>query len=159
MSAVEIRTGIASLLSQPLKLAALFILLAWLPSVTGCDSSDDGAAPPRASSNTDLADLSLSQGALSPGFSAATLSYTSSVEIGVDAVTVSAVSADTTARLDVAGTGSAQAAIALNVGRNPIEIVVTAEDGRTTRTYTVTVTRGYLGDIQVPDANDGFGER
>lgn len=39
---------------------------------------------------------------------------------------------------------SASAAIALDVGANVIEVVVTAEDGTTPRTYTVTVTRATL---------------
>ena len=55
---------------------------------------------------------------------------TASVKVGKQGQTLAAVSS-----------GSASAAIALDVGDNPIDVEVTAEDTTVTKTYTVTVTR------------------
>lgn len=47
--------------------------------------------------------------------------------------------------------GNPSSALALNAGSKPIAVKVTAEDGTTTKTYTVTVTRAnvlYLPFIQ-----------
>ena len=63
----------------------------------------------------------------------------------VASTTVTPTTADAGATVTVAGetvtSGEASAAIDLTVGKNAIAIVVTAEDGTTMKTYTVTVTR------------------
>ena len=92
--------------------------------------------PPAAvSSDASLSALSLSQGTLSPAFSASTYTYTASVDNSVTSTTVSATTTDNDAT--VTGTG----AQTLNVGANTLTITVTAEDSTTTQDYTVTVTR------------------
>jgi predicted outer membrane repeat protein len=92
-----------------------------------------------------LSALSLSSGTLSPTFATTTLSYTASVTNGTTSVTVTPTVNDATATVKVNGTtvlsGSASGTIALSVGSNVITTVVTAQDGSTTKTYTVTVTR------------------
>ncbi|MDR1642996.1 MAG: cadherin-like beta sandwich domain-containing protein [Clostridiales bacterium] len=94
------------------------------------------ANPPAKSADATLASLSLGAGVeLSPSFESGTASYTASVPNGVSSVTVSATPSDSSA--SVAGTGSKN----LAVGENIITITVTAEDGTTTKDYTVTVTR------------------
>ncbi|ACM21690.1 cytochrome c, 20 heme-binding sites [Geotalea daltonii FRC-32] len=97
------------------------------------------------SSNADLSNLVLSSGTLSPAFSSATTSYTASVANSVSSITVTPTEADTTATTTVNGTavnsGTASGPIALSVGANTITTVVTAQDGTTTKTYTVVVTR------------------
>jgi hypothetical protein len=97
------------------------------------------------SSNADLSNLVLSAGTLSPAFASATLSYTASVANTVASITVTPTEADTTATTTVNGTavnsGTASGPIALAVGANTITTVVTAQDGTTTKTYTVVVTR------------------
>jgi gliding motility-associated-like protein len=97
------------------------------------------------SSNANLSDLSLSAGALSPVFSTATNTYAASVTNAVSSITLTPTLADATATITVNGTavanGSASGAVALNVGSNVINVVVTAQDGTPTNTYTVTVTR------------------
>ena len=74
------------------------------------------------------------------------MDYTASVDNEVTSVTVTPSTADAAASVTVAGTdttsGTASGANNLNVGANEIRVVVTAEDGSTTKTYTVTVTRG-----------------
>ncbi len=101
------------------------------------------AAP--ASTDATLSNLVLSQGTLSPGFASGTTSYTASVDNAVTSLTVTPTVTDANATVTVNGTsvtsGSASGAINLNVGSNIITVVVTAEDGTTTETYTVDVTR------------------
>ena len=97
------------------------------------------------SNNANLGALAISAGSLVPAFSSATLVYADAVANGVSTITVTPTVADATATVKVNGTavasGSASAAIVLAVGANPITVVVTAQDGTTTQTYTVNVTR------------------
>ena len=97
------------------------------------------------SANADLSALSLSSGTLSPAFAAGTTSYTASVSNATTSLTVTPTVANGSASVTVNGvattSGSASGAIALNVGANTITTIVTAQDGSTTKTYTVTVTR------------------
>lgn len=103
------------------------------------------------STNANLASLTISAGTLSPAFASGTISYTDSVSNATASLTVTPTLADGTASLTVNGSavtsGSASAPIALSVGSgNVINVVVTAQDGVTTKTYTVTVTRaGVVG--------------
>ena len=89
--------------------------------------------------------LTLSSGTLSPAFTAATKIYTASVTNATTSMTVTPTVTDTTATIKVNGTavasGVASGAISLVVGSNPITVLVTAQDGTTQSTYTVTVTR------------------
>ena len=98
-----------------------------------------------ASSVATLAALTPSSGTLSPTFASATTSYTDSVSNAITSVTVTPTLTDTTATMKVNGvavaSGTASAAIPLAVGANPLSVVVTAQNGTTTSTYTVTVTR------------------
>ena len=81
---------------------------------------------------------------INPDFASATKRYTLSVDSEVDAITVSATPNGEAAlsymrNASDAGDGSM---IALHVGITPIKVVVTAGDGTTTQSYTITVTRG-----------------
>lgn len=97
------------------------------------------------SANTALESLVLSSGILSPDFSGETTSYTASVPYAVDSLTVTPTTSEPTASVQVndttAASGSPSNAINLEVGPNTINVVVTAPDGTTSRTYTVIVTR------------------
>ncbi|OAB34019.1 cadherin-like beta sandwich domain-containing protein [Paenibacillus glacialis] len=97
-----------------------------------------------ANSNADLGSLTVSSGTLSPAFESGIVSYTSSVDNSVSSLIVTASTHDSNATMTVNGksvvSGQASGAISLNVGNNPITIVVTAQNG-TSKTYTVTVTR------------------
>ena len=118
------------------------------------------------SADADLSSLTLADNngmavVLEPIFDAAapdTVDYTASVDNEVTSVTVTPSTADAAASVTVAGTdttsGTASGANNLNVGANEIRVVVTAEDGSTTKTYTVTVTRGAPPN-QPPVANAG----
>ena len=98
------------------------------------------------SANADLSDLTLSGGGtLSPTFDAATQIYTASVPYTGITLTVTPTVSDTNATVAVSGTtvlsGNASDAITLTLGANVIPVRVTAQDGTTTKPYTVTVTR------------------
>ena len=103
------------------------------------------AADATESSDADLSALTISAGTL-PAFAAGTTSYAVDVDNDVASVTLTPTTNDDGATLTVDGTAVASAtasgAITLNVGANAIAIVVTAQDGTTEKTYTVTVTRG-----------------
>ena len=86
------------------------------------------------SANADLAGLSLSAGTLSPGFGAATTSYSASVDNAVTGVSVSAPAADAGASVSVNGGSN------LSVGANTVTVTVTAANG-TAKTYTINVVR------------------
>ena len=103
------------------------------------------------STDAALADLVLSGVTLVPAFDAAGVTYTADVAHAVAQTTVTATAADaraTVAYLDGAGVARADAepAVAghqvnLSVHANVIGVQVTAEDGSTSVTYTVTVRR------------------
>ena len=109
----------------------------------------------RAAAPTDaiLSALSLSSGTLSPTFASAHTSYTASVGNPVSRITVTPTTGHASATVtyfnasdtaltdaDTASTDSFE--VDLSEGANVIKVKVTAEDGATTETYTVTVTRG-----------------
>jgi hypothetical protein len=109
-----------------------------------------------ASTNANLGGLSISQGTLSPTFASGSISYTAAVANSVGSLTVTPTVADSTATVKVNGTtvasGSASGPITLNVGTNTITVLVTAEDGSTTKSYTITVTRAAITQyvVQLP---------
>jgi len=95
-----------------------------------------------ASANSNLSNLSLSQGALNPAFASGTLNYTASIVSATNTITLTPTLADPTATVAVNGvtvaSGTPSQSMTLNVGANPITVVVTAQNG-TTKTYTVNV--------------------
>jgi gliding motility-associated-like protein len=97
------------------------------------------------SNNADLNALVLSSGALTPVFAAGTINYTASVPNSTASVTITPTVAESHATIKVNGTtvasGAASGAIALAVGTNTITTVVTAQDGSTTKTYNIIVTK------------------
>ncbi len=102
------------------------------------------------SGNADLSGLTLSNGTLTPAFAASEPSYTAEVRNSVRSLTITAMLADVNASATVSvngGTvdpltaGTASGELSLNVGVNSIEVLVTAQDSTTTKTYTIEVTR------------------
>ncbi len=95
--------------------------------------------------NANLSALKLSVGTLAPVFSTATTSYSATVANATASITVTPTTTDPNATVKVNGTtvvsGTASGPVALNVGQNIITTVVTAQNGTTTKSYTVTVTR------------------
>jgi LPXTG-site transpeptidase (sortase) family protein len=108
-----------------------------------------------ASSVATLSGLTLSAGTLSPTFAGATTSYSAGVSSTTTSLNITPACSDTYATLQVqnnaggyssATCGTAKS-IPLSIGPNVIEILVTAQDGSTTKSYTVTVTRATLTDL------------
>ena len=100
------------------------------------------------SSNSNLNNLSINSGTLTPVFNSGTTSYSVSVPFAINTVTFTPTVSDIGhASVQVNGTtvtsGSASGPIALVVGANTINIVVTAQD-ESTQTYSVIVTRGVV---------------
>ena len=91
-----------------------------------------------------LSNLVLSEGVFSPAFASGTINYSVTVSSGATSLTVRPTTADN-ATVSVNGTavisGRSSNPIPLAVGSNMLAIVVTALDGNTTKTYTVTVNR------------------
>lgn len=107
------------------------------------------------SSNTDLAGLALSTGTLTPAFDPATTSYTATVSNATTSLSVTATVSDTNATLtingDAAGSGNPAGPFSLDVGDNVVTAEVTAQDGTTTQTYTITITRAASSDANLSD--------
>jgi gliding motility-associated-like protein len=102
------------------------------------------------STNDNLSALSISAGTLTPSFASETTSYSAGVTNAVSSITITPTTSDPAATVKVNGTtvasGSASAAIPLNIGANTITVMVTAQDGATTKNYAVTVTRALSGN-------------
>lgn len=98
-----------------------------------------------ASTDADLGSLIISSGALSPTFSAAQLTYTATALFATTALTVTPTVSDSNATVTVNGvvttSGSASQSIAFSGAQSIVSVIVTAEDGTTTKTYQITVTR------------------
>ena len=92
-----------------------------------------------------LSSLVLSDGTLSPVFDPATAAYFVRVSNAVSAITLTPTVTDSNSNLTVNGSaltsGTSSQPIALSVGSNTLSIRVTAQDGTTTKTYTVVMIR------------------
>ena len=107
---------------------------------------------PVPSTDATLSGLSLGTGVtLSPAFASGTATYTASVANSVDEVTVTPTTNHASATVEILDTDDNELddaddvdddfQVALSVGDTVIKVKVTAEDGTSTQTYTVTVTR------------------
>jgi len=113
---------------------------------TGSIAATVNIATTTATTNAGLSGLTLSAGTILPAFATATTVYTVSELFAASSVTVTPTAIDPGATITVNGalvnSGTASAPIPLIVGSNKITTVVTAHNGVTTKTYTVTATRG-----------------
>lgn len=101
------------------------------------------------SDNANLKSLSLSNGKLSPSFSASRTSYTATVANSVTQCRVYATASDSDAKVSVSGDSS------LKVGKNTRTVTVTAPSGAQ-KTYTITITR-LAADEEPTDSSDTSG--
>jgi gliding motility-associated-like protein len=92
-----------------------------------------------------LSNLIVSEGTLTPVFAPGTTNYTVEVTNTITSITVTPFTNNTGATETINGvtviSGNASGAISLAVGSNVITTIVTAQDGTTTETYTITVYR------------------
>ncbi|SHN37853.1 beta strand repeat-containing protein, partial [Mucilaginibacter sp. OK098] len=105
------------------------------------------------SNDATLSSLSTTAGAFSPAFDPATTTgYTVTVPYPTNTVTITPTAADPKNISDLevqvngggyspVSSGTASGALALNAGSNSIDVQVTAQDGSTIKTYTITVIR------------------
>jgi hypothetical protein len=129
------------------KLFGSIVLLSIL-ALVGCGSSDG------ASAGNQLTSLTISLGTLSPTFASGTQAYTASVAADVTSITVTPTAKGSGATIKVTVgqtpydvTSGAPQSITLNAtDPTTITIDVTSSDGKTTYTYTITVTHAAPGE-------------
>lgn len=98
------------------------------------------------SSDALLSNLTISEGALTPSFSSGVIAYADTVSGTVNGISLTPTADDANATITVNGvsvaSGTASGFIPLTIGSNTIDVIVTAQDGITTKTYTVTIYKG-----------------
>lgn len=104
-------------------------------------SSPFGSVAYVSSNNAALKALSISSATLSPTFKSSVTEYTATVPNTTTTITVLTSAYDDLAKILINSVEIQQRTIELNVGMNIISIQVTAEDGLTTKTYTLSITR------------------
>lgn len=111
--------------------------------------------PAPASSDATLSGLTLS-GIDIGTFDSGTTSYAASVANSVSQTTVTPTLNDSGARYSIVANNTLyhSGTVQLRAGSNTIEVTVTAEDGQTRKTYTVTVTRAEESLLDRYDVND-----
>ena len=138
------------------RIPGLFLIV--LTLLAGCGGSGGGGgggggnqAALVQGANADLSELTLSAGSLDQVFQSNQLDYTATVGFLIATTTVRPTTDDPNATVTVNGrlviSGTASGSIALDEGLNTIEVIVTAEDGVTTKIYTVDVTRQTAADF------------
>jgi hypothetical protein len=133
---------------------------------TGTDGTKYAAATTvtRSFSITDsrLADLTVSEGTLTPTFESGIGSYSSTVATSITSLTVTPTASYSGASITVNGvsvsSGSASGEIALSEGANTITIVVTDGADSTTTTLTVTRTPSFVPPVPTSPINDPGGD-
>ncbi len=93
------------------------------------------------SDDASLTDISIPGIELTPAFDSETMSYTASVGNRTESAAITAEPADDAAAVTINGAAGTTGEVALNVGSNVIDVEVTAADGVTTKTYTITIER------------------
>ena len=105
------------------------------------------------SNDASLSSLTISAGVLSPSFTSTTLNYNDTVSSTITSISLIPTTTDTNAIIKINGnvsiSGTATVNFPLNFGNNIISIVVTAQDGTTTQTYTLSIIRPYSADASL----------
>jgi len=144
------------------------LLMVMLAGCGGGGGSGGGSSSGGVTScDVTLADLVLSAGSLDQAFQSTQCVYTATVGFLMTATTVAPTTSDAASTVTVNGvdvaSGNASAAIPLAVGKNTLTVIVTADDGVTTGTYTVTVTRESAGEFAqqayIKASNTGSGDQ
>ncbi len=124
-----------------------------------CTSDCNNIARYDLATNASLSGLVLSRGTLVPAFDPGITTYMVDVINGVSSLTVTPTAADAGARIHVrvnrgawsaVPSGSPSIALTIDIGDNPIDVQVTAEDGITNTYYTAWVTRAPFTWIYLP---------
>ncbi len=95
--------------------------------------------------NVDLGSIGLSTGTLSPAFGADTLNYTVDLPADADSITLTPISSNPDAAFKINGAAQSSRQFDLKPGETATAtILVTGQDGLTTKTYTVRFTRAAI---------------
>ena len=113
-------------------------------SLTGCGGGGNNNSS-ESESDVSLVELNLDGATLDRTFQTGFFNYSASVAFSQKTILLTPVTSDTGATVQVNGSevasGSASASIALVEGANTITLVVTAEDGETSQSYTIEIIR------------------
>ncbi len=144
---LDATTGIISGTPTVLSPATDYTVTAFNATASTTTTVNIKVTPPDAT----LSLLQVSSGTLSPAFVSGTTTYSDGVLPNpTSAVTLFLKTVDDNATVLVNGTpvtsGVTSSAFSLNAGNNTLNIVVTAGDGVTTKTYTVTVNRSLVNN-------------
>ena len=110
------------------------------------------------STNADLSALVFNTATILPSFVPATTAYSATVTNATLSVTITATKSNVNATIQLQlnnggysalTSGTASSSLTLNVGSNTIDVKVTAEDGLTTKIYTITVCRSVLPGVSI----------
>lgn len=116
------------------------------PANTKTDEEEkDDTKKDEKSTNVNLKSLAVTPTGLSPVFAATTTEYAMTVGSNIDEIDVKALAEDKSATVKVTGNTN------LKIGTNTITIVVTAGDGKTTKTYHITVTKEEKKQLQLSE--------
>jgi|GEM_PF-777273 len=111
------------------------------------------------STDASLSGLAVSQGTMNISFDPGTLAYAEVLAFPVASLTVTPTATESHATIKVNGTtvisGAASSSVSLNVGSNVITVLVTAQDGVTTESYTVTVSRAAFNNTDYTFGTNG----
>ncbi|RJS60688.1 InlB B-repeat-containing protein [Bacillus sp. PK3_68] len=116
---------------------------------------------PELSKNADLSNILVSNGTLSPVFSSGTTNYTVNVANSLTSINIMPTVAHSKAAITINGSNATSGNaknIPLHVGENTITVIVTAEDGISTKTYSVTVTRAASSNNDLSNLTVSKGE-
>lgn len=112
-----------------------------------------------ASGINSLQSISISAGRLSPDFNEHDLSYSAIVDNSVTSLTITPKLTDSTARMNVNGididSNQSSVSVALKPGSNVIEVIVTAESGKT-KVYTLNIKRKVIPWVSAGDSHSLF---
>lgn len=108
-----------------------------------------------------LSSLIVSSGSLPPVFSSSVYSYNMNINYATSGITLTPTAAFANSSIKINGiavnSGSASGLISMNIGINVLSVVVTDQDGITTRTYTINCNRDfYLVSTLAGDGTYGF---
>ena len=120
----------------------------WVRATNSVDSVDSQTAfieVQPISTNALLSNLVPSAGQLSPGFGSGTGFYTLLVPSSIAELTLTPFAAHPAASISINGvpvpSGTASQVIPIGFGENPVNVIVTAQDGETIRSYLINATR------------------
>lgn len=142
-------TGFFTLSSVILTPGTAYSFAAYATNSVGTSYSSVGTFT-TLSDNANLNNLAMSSGTLSPAFDSVAISYSAAVLRSINSVTVTPTAAENHANIQVRINGGSYAGVTsdtasgilpLNLGANTIDVLVTAQDGTTIKTYTIMLTR------------------